>query len=68
MKRDLDEMSFDEPTLRLVEDLIAWLQEAKVEVRLHAHGFLQHEEARQYWFPDRPTSIGGGKQMRIRPL
>ena len=40
MKRDLDELPFDEATLRLVEDLIAWLREAKVEVRLHAEGFL----------------------------
>lgn len=40
MKRDLDDMAFDETTLRLVEDLIAWLREAKVELRLHAKGFL----------------------------
>jgi superfamily II DNA or RNA helicase len=40
MKRDLDELPFDETTLRLVEDMIAWLREAKVELRLHAEGFL----------------------------
>ena len=32
MKRDLDELPFDEATLRLVEDLIAWLRGSKVEV------------------------------------
>lgn len=40
MQRDLDDMPFDEATLRLVEDLIAYLRRENVEVRLHAEGFL----------------------------
>ena len=33
-------MPLDEPTMRLVEDLIAFLSEDKVEVRLYEQGFL----------------------------
>lgn len=40
MRRDLDALAFDESTLRLVEDLIAYLRRESVEVRLHAEGFL----------------------------
>ncbi|MBI4193511.1 MAG: helicase [Betaproteobacteria bacterium] len=55
MKRDLDELPFDEATLRLVEDLIAWLREAKVEVRLHAEGFL-HAKC-WLFYGDRPGQL-----------
>jgi superfamily II DNA or RNA helicase len=55
MKRDLDELPFDEATLRLVEDLIAWLREPKVEVRLHAEGFL-HAKC-WLFYGDRPGQL-----------
>jgi len=55
MKRDLEELPFDEATLRLVEDLIAWLREMKVEVRLHAEGFL-HAKC-WLFYGDRPGQL-----------
>lgn len=55
MKRDLDELPFEEATLRLVEDLIAWLREGKVEVRLHAEGFL-HAKC-WLFYGDRPGQL-----------
>ncbi len=55
MKRDVEELPFDEVTLRLVEDLIAWLRETKVEVRLHAHGFL-HAKC-WLFYGDRPGQL-----------
>jgi superfamily II DNA or RNA helicase len=64
MKRDFDELPFDETTLRLVEDLIAWLREAKVEVRLHARGFL-HAKC-WLFYGDRPAQLP--LFDRFRPL
>jgi len=40
VRRDLEQLPFDEKTLRLVEDLIAYLQRGSVQVRLHDKGFL----------------------------
>jgi superfamily II DNA or RNA helicase len=40
IRKDLEALPFDEATLRLVEDLIAYLQRKSVEVRIHAEGFL----------------------------
>lgn len=39
-KRDLEQLPFDEKTLRLVEDLISYLQRESVQARLHDKGFL----------------------------
>lgn len=55
MKRDLDELPFDEATLRLVEDLIAYLRREAVEVRLHAEGFL-HAKC-WLFYGDRPGQL-----------
>jgi superfamily II DNA or RNA helicase len=38
--RDLASVPFNEQTLRLVEDLIAFLRQDRVQVRLYTHGFL----------------------------
>lgn len=38
--RDLEEASFNEETLRLVEDLVAFLRREQVQVRLYTRGFL----------------------------
>src|SRR5579864_4569920 len=38
--KDLSEASFDERTLRAVEDLTAFLRQDNVEVRLYTKGFL----------------------------
>ena len=40
IRRDLEALPFDEKTLRLVEDLIAYLRRNTVLVRLHDKGFL----------------------------
>ena len=40
IRKGLEELPFDEKTLRLIEDLIAYLQRASVQVRLHDKGFL----------------------------
>lgn len=55
IKRDLDELPFDETTLRLIEDLIAWLRTERVEVRLHAEGFL-HAKC-WLFYGDRPGQL-----------
>lgn len=55
MKRDLDQLPFDETTLRLVEDLIAYLRREGVEVRLHAEGFL-HAKC-WLFYGDRPGQL-----------
>ncbi len=47
MRGELESESFNEKTLRLVEDLIAFLQTEKVQVRLFEHGFLH---AKAYLF------------------
>ena len=57
-------MPFDEKTLRLVEDLIAYLRRESVKVRLHDKGFL-HAKC-WLFYSDRP-----GQQMlfdRFRPI
>lgn len=40
MRDEIDAMPFDEATMRLVEDLIAYLRTEKVQVRLFDRGFL----------------------------
>jgi superfamily II DNA or RNA helicase len=40
LKKDLETLPYAEQTLRLVEDLIAYLRRDKVQVRLHKEGFL----------------------------
>jgi superfamily II DNA or RNA helicase len=64
IRRDLEQLPFDEKTLRLVEDLIAYLQSESVQVRLHDKGFL-HAKC-WLFYSDRP-----GQQMlfdRFRPI
>ena len=64
IKGDLETMPFDEKTLRLVEDLIAYLQRDSVQVRLYDGGFL-HAKC-WLFYSDRP-----GQQMlfdRFRPI
>ncbi|MPZ75077.1 MAG: helicase [Deltaproteobacteria bacterium] len=64
VRRDLEQLAFDEKTLRLVEDLIAYLQRESVQVRLHDKGFL-HAKC-WLFYSDRP-----GQQMlfdRFRPI
>lgn len=64
IRKDLEEIPFDENTLRLVEDLIAYLQRDSVQVRLHDKGFL-HAKC-WLFYSDRP-----GQQMlfdRFRPI
>jgi hypothetical protein len=64
IRKDLEELPFDESTLRLVEDLIAYLQRESVQVRLHDKGFL-HAKC-WFFYSDRP-----GQQMlfdRFRPI
>jgi len=64
LAKDVETLPFDEPTLRLVEDLIAYLQLDKVAVRLHEKGFL-HAKC-WLFYSDRP-----GQQLlfdRFRPI
>ena len=61
---DLESLPFDEKTLCLVEDLIAYLQRDSVQVRLYENGFL-HAKC-WLFYSDRP-----GQQMlfdRFRPI
>src|SRR5213080_2685202 len=57
--RDLARESFNEQTLRLVEDLIAFLRQEHVQVRLYTQGFLH---AKCYLF------YSGGGFERFTPL
>src|SRR5579875_1161355 len=57
--RELANSSFNEKTLRLVEDLIAFLREEHVQVRLYQKGFLH---AKCYLFYD------GGGFARFEPV
>src|SRR2546421_9648039 len=59
LMRDLARENFNEATLRLVEDLIAFLRQDHVQVRLYTQGFLH---AKCYIF-----SSGGGFE-RFLPL
>jgi superfamily II DNA or RNA helicase len=64
LRKDLEDLPFDEHTLRLVEDLIAYLRRETVLVRLHDEGFL-HAKC-WLFYSDRP-----GQQMlfdRFRPI
>ena len=64
IRKDLEELPFDETTLRLVEDLIAYLKRESVQTRLHDKGFL-HAKC-WLFYSDRP-----GQQMlfdRFRPI
>src|ERR671922_953203 len=64
IRKDLEQLPFDEKTLRLVEDLIAYLQRESVQVHLHDKGFL-HAKC-WLFYSDRP-----GQQMlfdRFRPI
>ena len=64
IRKDLEELPFDEITLRLIEDLIAYLKRESVQARLHDKGFL-HAKC-WLFYSDRP-----GQQMlfdRFRPI
>jgi len=64
LRKDLEALPFDENTLRLVEDLIAYLRRGAVLIRLHDKGFL-HAKC-WLFYSDRP-----GQQMlfdRFRPI
>jgi len=64
IRKDLEALPFDERTLRLVEDLIAYLRRDSVLVRLHDRGFL-HAKC-WLFYSDRP-----GQQLlfdRFRPI
>ena len=64
LRRDLEALPFDEKTLRLVEDLIAFLRRETALVRLHDNGFL-HAKC-WLFYADRP-----GQQLlfdRFRPI
>ncbi|MFQ5852970.1 MAG: helicase, partial [Candidatus Binatia bacterium] len=52
IRKDLEDLPFDEETLRLVEDLIAYLRRDSVQVRLHDKGFL-HAKC-WLFYSDRP--------------
>ena len=57
--RDLAKETFNEKTLRLVEDLIAFLRQEHVQVRLYTRGFLH---AKGYLF------YSGGGFERFTPI
>src|SRR5579859_5576806 len=57
--RDLATETFNEKTLRLVEDLIAFLRQEQVQVRLYTRGFLH---AKSYLF------YSGGGFERFAPV
>src|SRR2546421_1484320 len=59
LMRDLARENFNEQTLRLVEDLIAFLRREEVQVRLYTHGFLH---AKCYLF------YSGGGFERFNPV
>lgn len=64
LRHDLDDLPFDEPTLRLVEDLIAFLRRGTIQVRLHEKGFL-HAKC-WIFYDDRPGDRG--LLDRFRPI
>ena len=64
LRQDLEAFPFSEKTLRLVEDLIAYLRRDSVRMRLHDKGFL-HAKC-WLFYSDRP-----GQQLlfdRFRPI
>jgi len=64
IKQDLEALPFDEKTLRLVEDLIAYLRRESVKIRLYDGGFL-HAKC-WLFYSDRP----GQQQIfdRFKPV
>ena len=61
---ELNALAFSEDTLRLVEDLIAFLRDPKVQVRLFQQGFLH---AKAYIFHQ--DQVGPGNYGdRLRPF
>jgi len=64
LRRDIEDLPFDEPTLRLVESLIAFLRRENVAVRLHQHGFL-HAKC-WLFYSDRPGQ--GFLFERFKPI
>lgn len=64
LKGDLESESFSEETLRLVEDLIAFLRTEKVQVRLYENGFLH---AKAYLFHQDQVSANNYSD-RLRPF
>ncbi|MBX3364026.1 MAG: hypothetical protein KF866_04605 [Phycisphaeraceae bacterium] len=64
MREELAGMALDEPTLRLVEDLIALLREERVQVRLYERGFLH---AKAYIFHQDRVGAGN-RDDRLRPF
>lgn len=64
IRRDLEDLPFNEETLKIVEDLISYLQRNLVQVRLYDEEFL-HPKC-WLFYSDRP-----GQQMlfdRFRPI
>jgi superfamily II DNA or RNA helicase len=64
IRRDLEDLPYDEVTLRLIEDFTAYLHRDGIHVRLHQKGFL-HAKA-WLFYSDRP-----GQQMffdRFKPI
>jgi hypothetical protein len=72
LQKDLETLAFNEKTLRLVEDLIAYLQRDTVLVRLHEKGFL-HAKC-WVFYSDRPrraqqaAPLSGEHLLSSRPL
>jgi hypothetical protein len=64
MRQDLEDLPYEEKTLRLIEDLTAFLRNDMVKVRLHQKGFL-HAKA-WLFYSDRP----GQQQLfdRFKPI
>src|SRR5258708_482234 len=64
MQGDLEAEAFTEATLKLIEELIAFLRDDKVEVRLYDHGFLH---AKAYLFHQ--DKVGPHNRAdRLRPF
>lgn len=65
LRKDLEDSPFNEETLRLVEDLISYLRQDKVLVRLHDKGFL-HAKCWLFYGDER----GGNKLLfeRMSPI
>ena len=56
IRKDLEDLRFDEAALRLVEDLIGYLRRPGVQVRLYGQGFL-HAKC-WIFYQDRPERAG----------
>ncbi len=53
IRKDLEDLPYEEVTLRLIEDLTAYLRRDSVKVRLHQKGFL-HAKA-WLFYSDKPA-------------